>query len=65
MFVHGCGCCTNSDDAIPPPPGCSAGCVIMNYANRRKLRVGDFVIVKSYEPKIVLEDYNIYETDPE
>lgn len=51
FFVHGCQCCTPSDDTQPPAAGCSAGCIVMNYANRRKLRVGDTLIVQHYEPK--------------
>ena len=48
-MIHGCQCCTAGDDSQPPAPDCSAGCVIVNYDNRRKLRVGDFLIVKHYE----------------
>lgn len=48
FFIHGCQCCTNGDDPEPPAPGCSAGCIIMNYANRLKLRVGDILIVQHY-----------------
>lgn len=51
MFIHGCGTCTPTDDKVPPPIGCSEGCIIMNFANRKKLRVGDTLIVKQYEPK--------------
>lgn len=48
-MIHGCQCCTAGDDTEPPAPDCSAGCIIVNYDNRRKLRVGDFIIVKHYE----------------
>ena len=51
FFIHGCACCTKGDDTQPPTAGCSAGCIIMNYANRRKLRVGDTLIVEHTEPK--------------
>lgn len=46
FFIHGCACCTTGDDTTPPTAGCSAGCIVMNYANRRKLRVGDTIIVE-------------------
>ena len=49
FFIHGCACCTPGDDTTPPTAGCSAGCIVMNYAHRRKLRVGDTLIVKHYE----------------
>ena len=51
FFIHGCQCCTTEDDPQPPAAGCSAGCIVMNYANRRKLRVGDTLIVQHIEPK--------------
>ncbi len=36
--------------------GCSSGCIVMNYDNRRKLKLGDTVIVEHYDPKkIVIE----------
>ena len=50
FFVHGCQCCTPQDDTHPPAAGCSAGCIVMDYADRRKLRVGDTLIVQHYEP---------------
>ena len=50
FFVHGCQCCTPQDDTQPPAAGCSAGCIVMDYADRRKLRVGDTLIVQHYEP---------------
>ena len=55
MFIHGCQCCTNGDDSNPPAAGCSAGCVIISYINRKKLRVGDTLIVEHYEPKLAFE----------
>ena len=51
FFVHGCECCTAGDLTQPPTGGCSAGCVIISFENRQKLRVGDTVNVVSYEPK--------------
>ena len=45
FFIHGCACCTPGDDTNPPTAGCSAGCVVLSYVNRRKLRVGDTLIV--------------------
>ncbi len=48
FLIHGCQCCTPADDTEPPAAGCSAGCVVISYANRRKLRVGDTLIVKHY-----------------
>ena len=56
FFVHGCQCCTPQDDTQPPAAGCSAGCIVMNYANRKKLRVGDTLIVQHYEPKGMFDD---------
>lgn len=55
FFVHGCQCCTTGDDSNPPAAGCSAGCVVLSYANRRKLRVGDTLIVQHTEPKLEFE----------
>lgn len=52
FFIHGCQCCTPHDDTTPPIDGCSAGCVVINYANRRKIRVGDTIIVQHTEPKL-------------
>jgi len=51
FFIHGCACCTSGDDTNPPTAGCSAGCIVLSYANRRKLRVGDTLIVEHLEPK--------------
>ncbi len=51
FFIHGCGCCTGGDDSNPPTGGCSAGCIVLSYAQRRKLRLGDIIIVEHYEPK--------------
>lgn len=48
FFVHGCDCCAAGDDREPPPDGCSEGCVIISYANRRKLRLGDTLVVVQY-----------------
>ncbi len=45
FFVHGCTCCTPGDDTNPPSAGCSAGCIVMSYVNRKKLRIGDTLIV--------------------
>lgn len=56
FFIHGCQCCTAKDDSEPPVGGCSSGCIVMNYDNRRKLKLGDTVIVEHYDPKkIVIE----------
>jgi len=55
FFIHGCQCCTTGDDSQPPAAGCSAGCIVLNYANRRKLRVGDIIIVQHTEPKLGFE----------
>jgi hypothetical protein len=49
FFIHGCACCTGGDHTVPPSPGCSAGCIVMNVENRMKLRAGDTIIVNSYE----------------
>jgi len=49
FLVHGCSCCTSDDTTVPPVGGCSAGCIVMNFENRIKLRVGDTVFVKQYE----------------
>ena len=46
FFIHGCTCCTSGDDTEPPTLGCSEGCVILNYENRKKLQLGDILIVK-------------------
>lgn len=48
FFIHGCASCTSGDDSNPPAAGCSAGCIVLSYAERRKLRVGDTVNVFSY-----------------
>ncbi len=52
IFIHGCRCCesNNYDHSEPPIAGCSAGCVIMNEENRKKLKVGDKITVVHYEP---------------
>ena len=55
FFIHGCQCCTSGDDSQPPAAGCSAGCIVLNYANRRKIRVGDTIIVQHTEPKLDFE----------
>lgn len=52
FFIHGCQCCTSGDDSQPPAAGCSAGCIVMNYENRKKIRIGDRIIVMSYEPSM-------------
>ncbi len=49
FFIHGCQCCGSGDDTEPPSAGCSEGCVVISYANRRKLRIGDTLIVKHNE----------------
>lgn len=51
FFIHGCQCCTPQDDTNPPAPGCSAGCIVLSYANRKKIRVGDTILVQHDEPK--------------
>jgi hypothetical protein len=53
FFVHGCGCCTEGDSTIPPVDGCSAGCVVINHENRKKLRIGDTLIVYNYETDLL------------
>ena len=57
FFVHGCGCCGTGDTTTPPVAGCSAGCVVINQAQREKLRVGDTVNVYQYEGKALTMDY--------
>ena len=64
IFIHGCNCCTSYDSTVPPGPGCSAGynywltlsCIIINEENRKKLRVGDTIIVGNYDP---IGDFNL------
>jgi hypothetical protein len=51
FFVHGCQCCGPSDDSEPPTLGCSSGCIVISYDNRRKLRLGDRVIVEHRDPQ--------------
>ncbi|CAK57728.1 unnamed protein product (macronuclear) [Paramecium tetraurelia] len=62
IFIHGCQCCSNGDWTEPPVDGCSAGCVIINEANRKKLRVGDTIIIEQRDPLgddvQFLEDYS-------
>jgi hypothetical protein len=53
FFIHGCQCCTKGDDSEPPAAGCSEGCVVIKYEDRKKIRVGDILIVQHYEPKIL------------
>jgi hypothetical protein len=55
FLIHGCQCCTSGDDSQPPAAGCSAGCVVISYENRRKLRVGDILVVKHDENEASLE----------
>ncbi|CAD8198102.1 unnamed protein product [Paramecium octaurelia] len=50
IMIHGCACCTPSDWSVPPVDGCSAGCIIINEENRKKLRVGDTLIVQETDP---------------
>lgn len=47
FFIHGCAVCTNGDHTQPPTAGCSAGCIVMNIENRKKLRAGDIIHVVS------------------
>lgn len=56
FFIHGCECCTQGDSKTPPVAGCSAGCIVINYENRLKFRVGDTIIVEHYEPKLDTEE---------
>ena len=35
FFIHGCASCTSGDDSNPPAAGCSAGCIVLSYAERR------------------------------
>jgi len=58
FFIHGCKVCTEGDLAIPPPRGCSAGCIVVNYLTRIKLRVGDFIKVIKYDPISLTETEN-------
>ena len=51
FLIHGCTGCTSGDHSQPPVNGCSAGCVVINFENRIKLRPGDTLTVISYEPK--------------
>ena len=51
FFIHGCNCCTSGDSTEPPAAGCSAGCIVIKYEERIKLRIGDTLIVQHYEPK--------------
>ena len=51
FVVHGCDCCNIGDTLEPPTGGCSTGCIVVNMANRLKLRVGDSVTVVQYEHK--------------
>lgn len=51
FFIHGCGICKTGDNTQPPAPGCSAGCIIMNFSNRKRLRAGDTIIVVAKDPK--------------
>lgn len=50
FMVHGCACCKPGDNKNPPTAGCSSGCIILSYENRKKLRVGDSLIVEHFEP---------------
>lgn len=45
IMIHGCQCGTKGDTTAPPVDGCSAGCVVINHENRKKLRVGDIITV--------------------
>jgi len=49
FFIHGCQCCTAGDHSVPPVRGCSAGCVVIQYEQRIKLRVGDTINVVKFE----------------
>ena len=50
FFIHGCQCCTAGDLSEPPVDGCSAGCVVIDFNDRIKIRTGDTLIVKHYDP---------------
>jgi hypothetical protein len=41
FLIHGCQCCTSCDKTSPPCGSCSAGCIVINENERKKLRVGD------------------------
>jgi len=56
IFVHGCQCCTPGDFTAPPIGGCSIGCIVIEYQQRIKLRIGDYLTVKLYETKEDLEE---------
>ena len=56
IMLHGCGCCGQGDTTEPPSDGCSEGCVIIRYADRIKVRVGDVITVEHYEPQKAIYD---------
>jgi len=56
IFIHGCQCCTPGDFTAPPIGGCSIECIVIEYQQRIKLRVGDYLTVKLYETKEDLEE---------
>ena len=71
IFIHGCACCTHGDIDQPPVAGCSTGYsyilifsgIVINEYSRRKLRVGDTIIVEHYTDKgdiPVVEEWNIH-----
>jgi len=57
-MIHGCGSCTPGDHTEPPTAGCSAGyliyltfrCIIISEENRKKIRVGDTLVVENFDP---------------
>ena len=53
FLIHGCQACTSGDYTQPPIGGCSAGCVVIDHDDRKKLRVGDTLHVISYEPTVL------------
>lgn len=69
FLIHGCHCGTTGDQSVPPTAGCSAGCIVMNIANRRKLRVGDTIHVvpnkglEEGEYDMDMEEYDDLEMD--
>ena len=49
FFIHGCSCCTEGDSQEPPSAGCSAGCIVIKYEERLKIRVGDTIVVEHHD----------------
>lgn len=54
IWLHGCQCCSETnptcDYSAPPCGYCSEGCIIISRSERVKIRTGDTVIVKNYDP---------------